>query len=144
MFLAEIIPEGEHHMKRIQRTLTSAELLALLATPVQLLPSPGPNKRYVVFAAFALYNFVTTPYTMNAVQFFYVANDSSPLTFLRVDGVLVQSQNFLASAPTTADAADGAAAFDKPMKLRSVGPAELTAGDGTFLLVVYYAIEGNT
>ena len=144
MFLAEIIPEGEHHMKRIQRTLTSSELLALKTSPVQLLPSPGPGKRYAIFLALALYNFVTTPYTLNGGTDLQICNDATPAAALRVDGMITLSADTICAGTPVTGAYYASGAKDVPLKIANQGPAEFTAGDGTLLIVVYYTIEGDT
>jgi hypothetical protein len=143
MFLAEIIPEGEHHLKRIQRTITSAELLTLQITAITLLPAPGPGKRYAVFAVFTYYQFSTTPFTLNATTALLLVNGSNILAFISTIGLLDQSNDIVLTPALSGAPSSGTTAFNQPLVLGNGGTANLTLGDGTLLLVVYYAIEGD-
>lgn len=144
MYLLEVVPAEEDFVKRIQHTLTATELSNLLATPITILPAPGAGKRYAIFAAFAFGNFFTTVYTMNGVQFFYLANGGSAIFFLDVVPMLTTAADTVYSKAPDGATSDGVNAFNQPLKLHSLGPAEITLGDTEILLVIYYTLEGNT
>jgi hypothetical protein len=65
MYLAEIVSPEEEPVKRIQHTLTSAELLHLKATPIQFLPAPGPGKFYLIHTTAAIFTHHTVAYSLN-------------------------------------------------------------------------------
>lgn len=144
MFLAEIVPPEEEPMKRIQHTLTATELLNLYANPITLLPSPGPGKRYCVFAIFTHYTFVTTPYTMNGNSRIYWPNTPNKQIVIYIPDILQETVNTTLATPMQESAIPNTDIVNQPLTLRINGPNELTAGDGTLLVVIYYTIEDTT
>src|SRR5215831_10121310 len=53
-------------LNKVKLTLTSAQLLALKATPVSIIPAPGSGKFINVIGANVYYSFLTAAYTLNA------------------------------------------------------------------------------
>lgn len=50
-------------VQNLKVTLTSAQILDLHNTPVELIPAPGTNKFIVVLSVYSFLDFNTTPYT---------------------------------------------------------------------------------
>lgn len=144
MYLTEIVPSPEDQMNRIQRTLTAADLLALQTTPITLLPAPGAGKRYAPFALFAYYTFGTLPYTLNGATFILVYIGTTPLVYSPLVGTLDQVTNRISAGPIETTPQTAVGATNVPLQVTHNGPAQLTLGDGTLLLVLYYAIEAST
>jgi hypothetical protein len=134
----------------IQFTLTSAQVLALKATPVQILSAPGAGAMYLVGAVVYQYKFVTTPYTVNGSgnQYLCVYAGTQPAlatlgqayVYISSTGFMDQGASQLFQGAGLARAAqtvlDNGALF---VSLPSDATAELLAGDGTLTVSAEYA-----
>jgi hypothetical protein len=135
----------EYSLEAMQIRITSAQLLALKTTPVQLIAPPGGNGLQVLWidAIELKYNFNTTAYTLNAgtLKLFYgpVAN-AHPLT-------ADQSTNFLTAAASRLilQPALLAIAADTPTNLLNQaiylgndGSANYTLGDATLDVTIMF------
>lgn len=121
----------------IQVRLTSAQLLGLRASPVNIVLSPGGNglQTYYINSIALKYDFVTTAYTLNAGTFKLFYGLPSLAHALTAD----MSTNFLTAAgdryivniPTLVVAADTAAnILNKGIWAGNDGAAAYTLGDG--------------
>jgi hypothetical protein len=144
MYLAAVVPPEEEPMKRVQHTLTSAELLHLKASPVQLLPSPGPGKRYTIFALFCSYHHVTTPYTQNGNIAITSPSNLPQQINIILDGLINTATHRVRDFGPTGIPSITTTVEDAPLQLSVDGPNELLDGDGTLLLILYYTIESST
>jgi hypothetical protein len=144
MYLAAVVPPEEEPMKRIQHTLTSDELLHLYASPVQLLPPPGPDKYYVIFALFAHYFFNTTPYNLNGTLAINLKEADFIPSYVDAPALLDQTHDTLTGQGPAPNRTPAAGAFNAPLVATAGYTSELTEGDGTLLLILYYTIESTT
>lgn len=133
-------------------TVTSAELLALEATPVTLLAAPAANKTNLIQYILLAYNFVTTPYT--------IANADNALTIGYV-GTSFATEDYTAAANATdlLDQSANTAASGGSNRLAILSPKlpftvqdnaielslggttpNLTLGDGTLDVTLYYVV----
>ena len=134
----------------IQFTLSSAQVLALRATPVQILAAPGFGAMYLVGAVVYQYKFVTTPYTVDGSgnQYLCVYAGTQPTlatlgnsyTYISSTGFMDQgaSQVFQGAGLTRA----AQTVFDNGgrfVALPSDCAAEMLAGDGTLTVSAEYA-----
>lgn len=135
---------------RKQITLTSAELLALKATPVELLPAPGEGKYYVVFHAVADYKFGTTPYTNDGPDSLDIAqgengliqfNDNELLESPSTSRLYMKAAQSLGGPANTFASVDGPGTQNQPLTIANLGATEITGGDGVLTVFVYYKIE---
>lgn len=130
---------------QIKFTLTPAQLKALRATPVSIIPAPGAGKFIQVEEVSVYYKFATTAYTLNAgtLKLFHgpVAN-AKPLTAALETGLIDQTANrsnlditILATGNLT-----DAQALNVDIEAGNAGAAEFTLGDGTVEFFVNYQI----
>lgn len=127
----------------VQLRLTSAQLLALKTTPIQLIPAPGGNglQSYWFDSVTIKYNFGTTPYTLNAgtLKVFYgpVAN-AHPIT-ADAAAILTQGQNRITTNTPTLVVSDVTAnILNQPIFMGNDGGANYTLGDGTIDITVMF------
>jgi hypothetical protein len=144
MYLAAVVPPEEEPMKRIQHTLTSAELLNLKATPIQLLPSPGPGKFYAVHSLFASFNHITTAYTLNGNTLIKTTTTETGPIAVALNYLITVAANRMSQLPPPGGAFSSAEYVATALSLTVDGPNELLDGDGTLLLILYYTIESTT
>jgi hypothetical protein len=128
-------------MMRIDKALTSNQLLNLKASPVQVLPPPGANKFYVLWYALFTVKFVTTHYN-NTFPATVTLGLLTP-TPIQVDPIgILQSDADIASAtfaPTPPPAT--ALTTNQPMLITNEEVNELIDGDSTATLTAFYTIE---
>jgi hypothetical protein len=126
-------------------TLTSAQLKALRATPVQLVAAPGAGKVIQAISSFWQYSAGATPYTVPDGSL-VIYNATAGLVLgerftENAAGFLDQaaSQVLLLNADNTQ--AQPATSFaNKALLIANNGSGEWTAGDGTVIVTVYYAV----
>lgn len=136
-------------LSKVKVLISAAQLKALKATPLSLIPAPGVvagGGRIIGVANVAFrYLFGTTAYTLNAgtIKLFYgpVAN-AKPLTASVAAGLVDQVVNStIVSQPlVAAGVLTDAQAFNVDIELGNDGAAELTLGDGTLEVVIGYKI----
>jgi hypothetical protein len=137
---------GRASVRVITVTLTPTQLLSLAASPVQVLPSPGPNKSYIVHNSRCNYRFVTTAYGIAGMTGIRLSGNSfanaywnvtaSALLALTVNTYNAQGQ-FISVNVTPANLEN------LPMLLTAnVSP---TLGDALLTSTIYYSIvDGST
>jgi hypothetical protein len=136
--------KGDSQIKVVTITLTSAQLLNMKVTPVQLLPAPGIGKAYCVFTTLSHYRFKTTPYTLagggtleiqpsgpGAFGIFFVSNNV---------GFLDQGADVIISGYGNLQGYDVAPYDNMPLTITENAAAAMSVGDGTVTIVMYYAI----
>lgn len=143
-------------------SLSSAQLLDLHNTAVELLPAPGGRWYYVIHGFVLHYRFVTTPYAGNVQYGLFVGFGSTLAEITDLDigaafnplnnsgGVFFdQTEDYYLSVPTTTkgDASQysvGRAASLLEDKALSIGidpvPDSLTDGDGTLSVRTFYSL----
>lgn len=134
-------------LRLIQRDVTSAEILALHSSPIELAPSPGPGRAYAMITnGTAIYRAGATPYTGSSpLAIGPAAAAATPgypadscLT-AGVPGLINSAADALGSFELTGfGGADLALSEDQPLVLTC--DSNPGAGDGTLRVVVYCAI----
>lgn len=118
----------------VTRTLTSAEILALRTTPIQLLPAPGTNKYYELVSVSGYNNYNTATYANGADLLNIECNGVALWTF---------PNSFTEAAATTASqgtkVADAVVAINTAINIRT-SAADPTVGDGTIKISAIYRI----
>lgn len=141
MFLAEIVRPEQEPMKRIQHTLTTAQLLNLATAPVILLPSPGPNKFYAIHHGWSFYKFNTTPYTLSGTANLLLSGINTSNVYVPLLGYINTSvdraREVFHGCPTIL----ASELYNQPLALRLFPGALLTLGNGTLKVVIFYTIE---
>ena len=118
-------------------SLSSAQILALNTTPIQLVAAPGANKMIVVSVVAFYYDHNTTAYATNTtLHLRYASAASSGITLGNFitqtqDVIATQTGNLFTSAPN---------AFINQALNITVDTGNPTAGDGTLVVKVYYRI----
>lgn len=130
----------------ISRSLiTSAQLLALKTTGVNLIPAAGPNTVITLDTVTLHYLFNTTAYTLNAgtLRLFYGPQASAlPLCADTSVGLIDQVANrAIPSVPLTLIAVQtDANGVNQPITLGNTGTANFTLGAGTLVVACTYNI----
>lgn len=118
----------------VTRTLTSAEILALRTTAIQLLPAPGTNKYYELISVSGYNNYNTATYANGADLLNVECNGVALWTFPNA---------FTEAAATTASqgtrVADAVVAINTAVNIRC-SAADPTVGDGTIKISAIYKI----
>jgi hypothetical protein len=139
------LPPGISLSQRAVITLTSAQLLAIQTTAVQVLPAPPPG--YAIILRNAMFNYVygTTAYTIgnanNVLQFEYTGKSTSLLQ-ASVTGLADQTANGLiaGSSPLTTELAS-TAVTGLGLEIKLTGSsAALTLGNGTIAVIFDYSL----
>jgi len=123
-------------------SLTSAQLLALNTTPITLVPAPGAGVAIAIFAIYMEYKYNSVVYTINGatLQFDYNNAGSALKTTFAETGFFDQASSQLALiAPATVHGALTVAA-NQPYTLGATGGSNMTLGNGTAGLFVYYTL----
>jgi hypothetical protein len=132
---------SEPIMQRLQRTISTAELLALSDTPIQLLPAPGVGKYYLPWLYLLQYHAGTTPFTLGTAANFLFLNMGGTFfltdTFLTELATLVSKIKALALPLLAADFEN----MDNYPLLLTNDNANLTDGDGSVTVTLYYTTE---
>lgn len=119
----------------VTRTLTSAEILALRTTPIDIIAAPGANKYLEIISASACLNYGTTTY-----------NAGTDLLNLEVNGVALWAFSNAFVESTSDTATQGAhqtyplTAINSGLKAR-MSSADPTTGDSTITIHVIYSIR---
>ena len=118
-------------------TLTSSQILNLLATPVLVLPAPGAGYINHVKRMFYKLNFVTTAYTLPGAGAFLLKYDTGTRSLSNI-----VSANLSAGATVAATSSnytdDNELITNEAVYLTSSFGGELTLGDGTLDIIVEY------
>jgi hypothetical protein len=122
--------------------LSSLNLLALHVTPINLIPTPGAG--FAIYPLFVSleYKFNTTPYTIHgdSIKLDY---GSTPTAFIQTfseTGFFDQGASQVKFF--NANVANGAltAVANQPFTIYGAGGTDMTAGDGTAVVYIYYAL----
>ncbi len=129
--------------------VSSADLLALFATPKVLVAAPGAGKLLVPISVVYQFTPGATPYDVSgggAVQVSVGGNGSGiGGAITNANGLLTGAVGAVASGAQTAINGGGAwdtdaNVRDQPIHLFNVGPGEYTNGDGAMVVTVAYLI----
>jgi hypothetical protein len=128
-------------MPKTTLTLTSAQLLALRSSPVDVIAAPGAGKATFMLAACLFYEYVTTAYTIPAgalLAFVPTGAAEAPFT-LDPAGFLDSDSNQTLQAESTPTNLGVGATTNVAFQLTLLGGSgELTLGDGTLRLTITY------
>lgn len=120
-------------LKSVTRTLTSAEILALSSSPVEILPAI-PNTNYWIVGAYGVYHKLTTDYTASGFTI-TLAQGASEFGWIN-DSSLIQNgsygRQFVATGPAVGTTTPG-----DPVTL-TIDTSDPTDGDGTLDVTVLY------
>lgn len=132
-------PPVEDFMQ-VTMTLSSADLLALSVTPIEVLPTPGPGKALVVVQSLYISTFGTTPYTGGTDAGLYFGD---PANGQLADGGtgtgLTQSSNYSIWGGSLYPGEGDYAGSPENLAINVGAPTSaLVGGDGSVDLVVVY------
>lgn len=122
-------------------TVTAAQILAIDATPVELVPAPGPGIILTPWAVTAVLHFLTAAHTLGSainVNVGPLANGHGFLAILAatVNGAANRAEQEYGAVPTTPGGV--LAEFeDQNINLQAVGAA-FVAGAGSLTVTVFY------
>lgn len=143
---ASTVPAGGFDMlKKATRTLTPTQVQNLLATPLDIIPAPGPGKfAYPLNWATEL-TFNATPYANPGTGHLALINplpftwDSGDLTFISAAATRADMQNVGANAGTIFTQM-GSAQANTPVQITQDGVAEFTTGDSEVTVTIWYVL----
>lgn len=124
-------------------TLTSAQLLALHATPITLIPAPGAGQMILLQQTSMEYVFNTTAYTVpGGAQLRTLINGVTVGADIAATGLLDQNASTIgysrAANQTTGIAT--ATLANQPLTITNTNATEFTLGNGTLVVNVLYNI----
>lgn len=123
--------------------LTSAQILNMNATPVVIIPAPGPGLRVFVLGASAVYNFGTVAYAGGTQLALYYsaaigALNAAPFLSIALLGNTVSEVSQFARGATGGTGQAATATTNQPIVMTT--NAAPTTGDGTVDVYVQYVI----
>jgi len=134
-------------VKRKQVVLTTAQLLAIQTTAINIVPAPGAGFLLVPLQLVAQYKFGATAYTLanadNAFRLQFTGKTVSLASFLAVglvDQVVNEVGWVIPVTPITAIAQTNAANLGLELKLAIGTTPALTLGDGSLTITLEYAV----
>lgn len=134
-------------MQQRTLTLTSAQLLALGATPVEIVPAPGVGVYLTPIAVSSVNHFGTLAYAAGSAVQCYIGTKANgnliPAATAAHVNAAANSIEQLTGAPTTATP-DAQANIENAALNISASGAEFTTGDGTLTVTVYYNSSRTT
>ena len=127
-------------MQSSKVTLTTAQILALDATPIELAPAPGPGKIIIPIGVVAVLHAGATPFAAGSSVHAFIgleadAHDQEAFTaaFVNAAADAAAESIFMSSADT-----DILADYEnKAINLVAVGAA-FTTGDGSLTVTLFY------
>lgn len=137
---------GYASVQQVQVTLTQSQLLNLFGSPVILLGAPPNGVMYQPLFATLEYNPVTTNYTLNTVNNFFIGPQGNPTTLnvlqpvsaTLVNGTPGPGQIIGVSVPVNVVLSLKSSFNATPIVITHDGGAEMTNGDGTVTVTLYY------
>lgn len=127
--------------QRVAHLFTAAELLNLVAAPYSFLPSPGPTKRYAFVALHAYYKFIAPAYTLNGNTFLVFNGVVSGLSSINLAQTLATATDKTYDTGGSNAGIPGAQSKNMPLTMGLNTAVNLTLGNGTLLVVIFYTIE---
>lgn len=124
-------------------TITSAQLLALHATPITLIAAPGAGQMILLQQASMEYVFNTTAYTVPVgANLRLLINGVTVGTDIAATGLLDQVANTIgyARAANQTTGIATATLANQPLTITNTNATEFTLGDGTLVVNVLYNI----
>lgn len=131
---------GEAH-KRV--TITSAQVLAMRATAVELLPAPGAGKmnRFDTMILQLAYNSSAYTEAGDNMHLHYSADSTAISSTIEATGFIDQTANTTTRAVSIGDAILGnSVVVNDAIVLSNVGGSEYAAGNSSLVADVYYRI----
>jgi hypothetical protein len=123
-------------------SLSSINLLALHVTPINLIPAPGAGLAlYPLFVSLE-YKFATTPYTLHGDSL-KIDYGSTPTAFIQTfaeAGFFDQGSSQLKFFNAVTTNGSLSAVTNQPFTIYGAGGTDMTAGDGTAVVYIYYAL----
>jgi hypothetical protein len=121
-----------------QLTLSSADILALNTTPLEIIPAPGVGSSIVVISAVLNYTYVTSAYTANALQVYTDTATAPQAAAACLDSTT--SRQVRLSLSTGSIGASDTMVIENKALLVNVATADPSGGLGTAVLTVYYVV----
>ena len=132
-------------LRILKVNLTAAQLKAIKATPIEIIPTPGAGLALSVIFTSLKYNFLTTAFTINAGKFrlfLGAVAQNVPLFADVATGFIDQtaSQDIVSIPSLSSGVQTVAHAENVNVTAANDGSAEFTLGDGTLDVIVLYTI----
>ena len=128
-------------------TLTSSQLLALYATPIQILPAPGSNLMYVIQSVSVQYRYSSAAYTLNSATNLILGFGSTPASYpvaeAALSGLVTATHSVVTQAAFT-NSNNASSDVINAALYATNDVANLSGGSGTVTLVISYAVVNAT
>jgi len=128
-------------------TLTSAQLLALQATPIQVVSAPGTGFITRPTSVSFFFHPMTTPYATGSGNFVFKFGSNIVTSSLMSDGIIQETVEQVGCITPSVGVLGGGTFGDlsdyenKALLISQDGSGEFTNGDGTLTVVVQYNVE---
>lgn len=127
-------------------TLSAVQLKSLAGTPVQAIAAPGVGKFITVLAATMQYNFGTVAYVVGGGSEFQlclsagIAGNRLGPVFLTNANIFDQLESQIWSFVQQNGGDTRTNVENQPLMVTAAGSPEMTTGDGTAVVTVYYTV----
>src|SRR5690349_7998744 len=123
-------------------TLTSAQILGLYTTPVQVVPAPGTGQLLNPLSFTLQYKFGSTPYTVSpqGIQFISGAPGRDEYGSVTTSNLLDAPSSRVATASANGQAGGDPATYANQPLMVDLSTSDPTGGDGTLTITVTYTV----
>lgn len=121
--------------------ITSAQILAMGTTPIELLPAPGVNKYYDIEKIILEYTHVSTAYTSTETTLIYSGCSVTPvhIDFLtQISNAVVESSNGGVLTSVDSTSLSYPYALNQSLTLGTFNASDPTLGNGTLRAIITY------
>lgn len=142
----EMTSGGNVYNQLLEKTITSAQIKAMNATPVQILPAPGPGKFNIIKSGVIMYKYGGAAYTVPATNDVIIRWQTANTYNLLIDyttfaGITANSYYYLtgpAYVSNNAVDSDAPLGINDILEMKTIGTGEIATGTGDWFLRLFY------
>lgn len=131
---------GGGTVQTVTVTLTSAQILTLYSSPVQVVPAPGAGQILNPISFTLQYKFGTTAYVVAQQDIHFTGPAQNQYANLSAVNFLDAPSSRVATVPATGQASADAATYANQPIMVGLTASDATQGDGTVTITVCYTV----